>query len=234
MMANAAGEVAHPERTIPRAIFLAIGVVIVLYCGLSLIVLSALSPALLLQHPETVVAEAARPVLGQAGFVFVSIAALVATSSAINATVFSAMRVSSALADAGQLPPAFGRLVWGKGTNGLFAMVAVILLLMNFFEFASIANIASATFLICYLGVHVAHWRLVGETKGSRFLIFIGFVSMALVLVAFLWNITGHLLSIEVIGLFVLGSAFVELIMQGRRQPWLDKAGKVRSISNNH
>jgi amino acid transporter len=53
MMANAAGEVAHPEKTIPRAIFLAIGVVIVLYCGLSLIVLSALSPAQLLKHAET-------------------------------------------------------------------------------------------------------------------------------------------------------------------------------------
>jgi hypothetical protein len=36
---------------------------------------------------------------------------------------------------------------------------------------------------------------------------------------------TGHLLSIEVIGLFVLGSALVELILQRRRQPCLDRTG---------
>jgi|WetSurMetagenome_2_1015567.scaffolds.fasta_scaffold10857_4 amino acid transporter len=221
MMANAAGEVAAPEKTIPRAIFLAIGVVIVLYCSLSIIVLAALPPELLLKHPETAVAQAARPVLGQVGFVFVSIAALVATSSAINATVFSAMRVSSALADARQLPGAFNQLVWGRGTTGLFAMVVVILLMMNFIDFASIANIASSTFLACYLGVHIAHWRLLGETKGSPLLVFIGFISMASVLAVFLWNISGQLISLAVIGLVVAGSALVELIMQRQRQPGL-------------
>ena len=38
MMANAAGDVARPEVTIPRAIFLAIALVIALYVGLALVV----------------------------------------------------------------------------------------------------------------------------------------------------------------------------------------------------
>ncbi len=37
MMANAAGSVSNPQRTIPRAIYLAIGVVIVLYVGLAIV-----------------------------------------------------------------------------------------------------------------------------------------------------------------------------------------------------
>ena len=98
MMANAAGSVAHPERTIPQAIFLAIIVVIILYIGLAVVVLESISPEVLATHADTAVAEAAKPVLGSLGFTAVSIAALLATASAINATLFSAIQIASALA----------------------------------------------------------------------------------------------------------------------------------------
>ena len=62
MMANAAGSVAHPARTIPRAIYLAIAVVLVLYVGLAVVVLQSITPASLAEHADTAVAEAARPV----------------------------------------------------------------------------------------------------------------------------------------------------------------------------
>jgi amino acid transporter len=101
MMANAAGSVAHPERTIPRAIYLAIAVAAVLYVGLAVVVLQSISPENLPAHADTAVAEAARPVLGHFGFVVVSIAALLATASAINGTLFSAIRIATALADTG-------------------------------------------------------------------------------------------------------------------------------------
>jgi amino acid transporter len=107
MMANAASSVAHPERTIPRAIYLAIAVVAVLYVGLAVVVLQSISPENLAAHADTAVAEAARPVLGHFGFVVVSIAALLATASAFNATLFSAIRIATALADTGRLPGAF-------------------------------------------------------------------------------------------------------------------------------
>ena len=119
MMANAAGSVPSPERTIPRAIYLAIGVVIVLYVGLAIVVLGNVSAAQLAQHSDTAVAEAARPVLGQAGYAIVSVAALLATASGVNAWIFSAMKISATLAKAGQLPRMFSKLVWRKGHEGL-------------------------------------------------------------------------------------------------------------------
>jgi amino acid transporter len=91
MMPNAAAGVANPARTIPRAIYVAIAVVTVLYAGLAVVVLQSVSPAELSAHADTAVAQAARPVLGYLGFVAVLIGALRATPSAINATLFSAI-----------------------------------------------------------------------------------------------------------------------------------------------
>jgi hypothetical protein len=79
--ANAASSVRNPRSTIPLAMFMAIGTVVVLYVGLSLIVVMSLPSTEIAQHSETVVAEAARPVLGSAGYIIVSIGALLATAA---------------------------------------------------------------------------------------------------------------------------------------------------------
>jgi len=99
-MANAAGNVAIPAND-SSAIYLAIAVVIVLYVGLSIVVVASVPPAQLAQHSNTAVAEAARPMLGQAGYIIVSVAALLATASGVNAWTFSAMKISLSLANAG-------------------------------------------------------------------------------------------------------------------------------------
>ena len=214
IMANAAGNVARPERTIPRAIFLAIGVVIVLYVGLALVVLGSASSAELAQHTNTVVAEAARPIFGSFGYVAVSVGALLATASGINAFVFSAMQISLALADAKQLPKIFSRRIWGDGTRGLIFGAAGILLVINLFDLSAIANIASAAFLIVYMAIHVAHWRLIVETKGSRLLVALGFLSMAVVLACFISSIVyTQPWSVGLIVVFVAGSWMVEIFL---------------------
>ena len=58
----------------------------------------------------------------------------------------------------------------------------------NVLDLNALARIASATFLIAYMAIYVAHWLLAAETKGSRLLIAIGFLSMAVVLALFLWT----------------------------------------------
>lgn len=214
IMANAAGNVSRPERTIPRAIFLAIGVVIVLYVGLALVVVSSVSSAELQQHTNTAVAEAARPIFGSFGYTAVSIGALLATASGINAFIFSAMQIALALAAAKQLPQVFGRRIWGDGTRGLLFGAVGILLVINLFDLSAIANIASAAFLIVYMAIHVAHWRLIAETKGSRLLVAGGFLSMAVVLVCFVWSIAQtEPWSVGLIVVFIAGSWIVEVLL---------------------
>jgi amino acid transporter len=214
VIADASGSVPRPTRTIPFAIYLAIGAVIVLYVGLAVIVIASVSTADLLNNSETAVAQAARPVLGQAGYIIVSIAALLATASGVNAWLFSVMKMALALAKAGQLPAIFRQPVWRGGTKGVLLGVGGVLLVVNLFNLSAIASIASATFLITYLAVHVAHWRLIDETKASQWIVGTGFLSMAAVLGSFLWTtFATQPWSVVAIGVFVAGSWGMEMLI---------------------
>ena len=211
-------EVARPEKTIPRAIFIAISLVIVLYVGLALVVLGNVSATDLSRFADTAVAEAARPVLGHAGYVIVSIGALLATASAINATLFSALHISKGLAAERQLPEIFGRSSWGQGTRGMVWAAVAMLVMVNLLDLGAIANIAGANFLISYLAVFVAHWRLRREAGGSSLLIVCGFTLMTVVLVAFVASLLKtQPVAIALTLLVLLASAAVEGLLQRRR-----------------
>jgi amino acid transporter len=224
MMANAAGSVANPEKTIPRAIFLAIGLVIILYVGLAIVVLGNVSAQELARFADTAVAQAAKPVLGHYGFIIVSVGALLATASAINATLFSALAISKGLARERQLPGLFAAPFWREGTRGLVLTAIGILVMVNLLHLGAIANIAGATFLISYLAVFVAHWRLRPQAGGSAILILAGFTLMAVVLVAFLASLwQTQPLAIGLTVLFVAGSVGLE---------WLAlRAGQSKSVA---
>lgn len=214
LMTNAAADVARPTLTIPRAIFLAITTVMILYVGLAIVVAGSVPPAEIARHADTAVAEAARPILGHAGFVVVAVGALLATASAINSCMFGAMQIALGLARNGQLPAAFGRTVWGSWTSGLLVVTAGLMVVMVVFDLSALAHISSATFLITYLAVHVAHWRVIGETRGSRPLVAIGALALAGLLGVFLWSMArAQPSSLAMVLLFVAGSWVTQLFV---------------------
>ena len=214
MMTNAAGSVKQPHTTIPRSIYLAIATVIVLYVGLAVVVLGNLTPAALTQHANTVVAQAAMPVLGHIGYLIVSAGALLATASGINAYLFGSLKISKTMAAAGQLPSAFSHIFWHNGSRGYLLGAVVVLAAINTLDLKSIADIASATFLVVYLAVHVAHWRLIHETGGSRLIVAAGMLTMGLVLADFLWTTAfAQPWSVVIIGVFIAGSGLIEVLV---------------------
>jgi amino acid transporter len=218
IMANASGAVANPEKVVPRAIFLAIGLVIVLYVGLAVIVLGTISVDHLTRYRHTAVAQAAHLVFGKPGFVVVSIAAMLATTSALNAGLFSGLAISRAMAARGELPAAFGRPAWREGTHGLLWAIAIVLAMVNLLSLGEICHIAGATCLILYLAVFAAHWRLHAETGGLRGLILLGASLMGVVLVAqffHLWEARPTVIVVTAIS--VAGSLALEwMILKAR------------------
>jgi amino acid transporter len=220
VMANASGDVANPVKVVPRAIFLAIGVVIALYVGLAVIVLGTISADDLARYRHTAIAQAAHLVFGKPGFVVVSVAALLATTSALNAGLFSGLAISKAMAARGELPSMFGRPAGRAGTQGLLWAAAVVLVMVNLLTLSEICHIAGATCLILYLAVFAAHWRLHAEAGGSRLLILAGASLMLLVLVAqffHLWQARPRVIAVTAAS--VLGSLALEwLILKARRQ----------------
>ena len=219
-MANASGEVSKPAATIPRAIYGAIAFVVLLYVAVSVIVLGNVSQGDLVKYADTAVAQAARPVLGNVGFVAVSIAALLATASAINAVLFSGMNIALGLGKERKLPSAFKLLLRGKLSLGVTFAIAGVLVMINFMDLSSIADVASAAFLITYLAVFVAHWRLAEETASSRPVIVVGFLLMATVLIAFGISVfRTHWLSLLLTCVLVAAAVVFEFVMVARRTP---------------
>src|SRR5215210_6297340 len=167
LITNAAGEMTNPRRELPRAIYLATAIVITIYVLVAIVVIGNLSLPALKAAEDSALAEAARPFLGQFGFTLIAIAALLSTSSAVNATLFGAANVSYQVAKDGELPESFTRKVWSHNSEGLFITAGLVAVFVLLFDLGSIAMMGSAAFLVIYAAVSFGHLRIHRET-GAR------------------------------------------------------------------
>ena len=102
LIANAAEDVKDPERTLPRAFLGSVLIVIALYVLIAAVTVSTVPEAALLKAKDYALAVAAKPAMGQTGFTLVAVAALLATFSAINATIYGNARLGYTLAKDGR------------------------------------------------------------------------------------------------------------------------------------
>ena len=167
LITNAAGEMKTPEKTLPRAIFLSIGVTIAVYILVVLATFGNLPIEQIVEKKEYALAAAAEPALGRAGFIAMAIAALFSTASAINATLFGGANVCFRVAHDRQLPEFLDRTLWEGAKYGLFITAAIVAILAALVPLGAIANAGSAVFLVVYAAVCVAHLRLRDQTKAA-------------------------------------------------------------------
>jgi hypothetical protein len=113
-----AGDLDDPERSLPRAMYLSLGVTALVYVAVSLGVFGTLTVDEVIANGDTALAEAARPVLGDAGFTIMAITALLATSSSVNSNIFAAGNLTLALSELAQFPPVFGQPGYFRGRRG--------------------------------------------------------------------------------------------------------------------
>jgi APA family basic amino acid/polyamine antiporter len=103
-IAASAGEVKDPVKTIPRAIFLSMGIVTVLY---SLVVIVVIAAGLN-QYTEAAMGMAAKKFLGSVGGFVIVGGALFSMISASNASIMAGSRVMLAMSRRGHFPAGFG------------------------------------------------------------------------------------------------------------------------------
>ncbi len=172
LVTNAAGHMVDPRRELPRSLYVAVFLVIAVYVSVSVVVIGNVSIPDMVRSKDYALAEAAKPFLGRLGFTLVAVAALLSTSSAVNATLFGAANVSYQIAKDGQLPADFSRRVWSHNGEGLFITAGLVIAFVLFFPLGPIAMMGSAAFLIVYTAVNAAHLRLHRET-GARPLVIV-------------------------------------------------------------
>lgn len=189
LIANTAREVKDPERTLPRAFFAAVGFVLVLYVLIAIVTVGNLAVDKIVAARDYALAAAARPFLGQFGFTLISIAALLSTFSAINATLYGSARLSYTIARDGELPEELEKRIWGKPLEGLLITSAVTLLVANTMDLSSISTIGSAGFLILFAMVNFAAQRQASKIKASRWICGAGAAACLLALGTLLWRV---------------------------------------------
>jgi amino acid transporter len=181
----AAGDLRDPARELPRAMYGALGVTTVLYVLIALGVFGTLTVTEVVGYGETAIAEAARPALGDFGFTMMAIAALLATSSSVNATLYASGGLTAMLAQVGQFPTFFGRGSRLGPHAGLLITSAVVLVVANVVDLSAIASVGSAISLVIFLLVGIAAYRLRTEI-GARVAVVIAAIgATAIVLVFF-------------------------------------------------
>ncbi len=149
-IASLSEEVRDPERNLPLGIFLALGTAVVVY-GLGTAVMVGVVPMNELAGDLTPVATAAGRMIGRAGTVAVSVAALLAFTSVANAGTLSASRYPLAMSRDHLLPRVFRRLAFGASPAvAVVTTVAAIVAILVLLDPAKIAKLASAFQLLMF------------------------------------------------------------------------------------
>ena len=171
LITNTAADMRNPRQMLPRALYTAVILVIVLYLAVSLTVTGNLSDAEIERAKDYALAEAARPFLGEFGFRLIAIAALFSTASAINATLFGSANVCYMIARDGELPAGLSRTEWKQATGGLLLTAALVVVVMLFFDLSGIAMMGSAAFLLVYAAVNGGHLLVLKQTGANALIV---------------------------------------------------------------
>ncbi|MEJ2744204.1 MAG: APC family permease, partial [bacterium] len=188
LIANTAQDVKNPKKVLPRAYYSSVGFVIALYIVVAIVTVGNLPLGKIVAARDYALAAAAQPFLGHFGFVLIAIAALLATSSAINATLYGSARISYIIAKEGELPANLERKVWKRPIEGLIITCGLSLLVANLFDLSSIATMGSAGFLLIFAAVNAANVRLRAKTESTKWVSALGAVLCLVALAALIWQ----------------------------------------------
>ena len=169
-------DIDQPDRTLPRALYLSVAAVVAIYVIVTLGSQMLVSDQLIVQQREVAFATVGQHALGTAGRWLATGAAVLATSSAINATLFSTGRLVRDLSTNHELPERLGRTHRGLPTT---AMLLLSLLAAAFAMLPGIEQLlafGSITFLGVFGLINHLHART-SERRAEQVLGHLGTVA---------------------------------------------------------
>lgn len=161
-----AEEVREPAKTIPRSIYLALGISTVLYILVSLVAVGIAGTPALAQSGSPL-ADAMKGTGSPGAVVLVSLGAMIATASVLLTTIMGISRIVFAMARKNDLPQFLSRISprystphYAIGITGFF-MVAVVLTA----DLALVVAVSTFAMLIFYFIANIAALRLPPEYR---------------------------------------------------------------------
>jgi amino acid transporter len=187
LITNASENMDNPEKNVPRAIFISVSIVMLVYVAVSFVAIGNLSIGDIINAQENALAVAAKPFLGSFGFILISIGALFSISSALNATLYGGANIAYSFAKNGELPEFFERKVWFNSTEGLYITAFLGLFFALAFNIGAIASIVSSIFTIIYIFVLISHYRLADNYGGNKSFILVNVIILIIVFSALIF-----------------------------------------------
>lgn len=170
LVINAVNEMDKPEVNIPKSIYIAVIIAILIYLVLSIGAILAIPLDDIVKNQEYALASGADKILGHWGTDLVVIGAMLATSSAISGTLFGASRQISAIAKDGYFP---ALLTKRKNNIPVYSIATMSILAFSLILAGSlkvILEFASVTFLLVSLLMAYTNYKIYIKTNSSLFL----------------------------------------------------------------
>jgi basic amino acid/polyamine antiporter, APA family len=201
------GEVKNPKKTIPKAIFIGVSGILILYMLIQTVSLGVMGDSLA-DFQANPLAEVGNRIFGPAGLTFITLGAAVSMIGLVSGIITNLPRVIFAGARDGVIPPAILARVHPKYIT---PHIAIILYSLVSFLLASVGEIkalmiaSSGATLLVYLGValSVVRLRQLQPVDPGSFTIPGGYLVPAAASLVILWFLS-HLTGQEAIGMAIL------------------------------
>ncbi|MGB5289068.1 MAG: amino acid permease [Ignavibacteriaceae bacterium] len=155
-VAGVSEEIKNPEKNLPWGVFLSFIVIIIIYTVGTFILTGVLTPNQLMGN-LTPVATAGDVIFGKAGFILLSVAALIAFISVANVGTLSASRYPMAMSRDHILPRILGKINHsGSPAMSVIITVGIIIIMILLLDPLKIAKLASAFQLMVFVFICLA------------------------------------------------------------------------------
>jgi amino acid transporter len=203
LIANAVPDIKNPEKNIPKSFYYSVIFVMFLYIIIAVVTVGSLPFNKIAIAQDYVLAEAAKPMIGPLGFKIITIAALISTFSAINASLYGGSRVSYEISEDDELPHQLTGKLWNHPV-GLMITAILTLLLVNTVNLESISTAGSVGFILVFTSVNYTGFRLSKTTHANKTIPLTGFILgvaslLVLIVQQYSSNRLGVILAISII-----------------------------------
>lgn len=178
LVINAVNEMNNPEKNIPKAIYSALFLAVLIYIVISFGAILTIPFEAIIQNMKYALAAGAGQILGQWGTNLMIIGALLATSSAISRTVFGASRQMSIIAQDGYFPAILAKRVNHIPAFAILTMSALAFLLVLTGSLEVILEFGSVTFLLVSLLMAFANYKIRDLTGSSTSITVVSFIGL--------------------------------------------------------
>ena len=167
VVTNSSNAMQEPQKELPLAMFSALILVTIAYVLVSTAAILLMTPGQMLQFSGHVLADAAKIVAGQFGFIVIASCALLACAAALNATIFAASNIAADMASKSSISKLLGDNILTTQVRALSVSAIIVIALVLAFPLDVVGKMASLAFLLVYAAITYGHIKVRKQTHAK-------------------------------------------------------------------